>query len=239
MENIKKILLNLKDKKYGEFNSKLCPDTKRKIIGVRIPLLRELAKNILKTVKKENADLSEIEVLDKILKNLDDEYFEEILIEGFIIGYAKCDIREKKKYIEKFVPKIDSWQITDTFVPTLKIKDKDLDYVLKFIMPYLGSSKEFEVRFAVIMLLDYYIADEYVDKVIEILDSINHDGYYVKMGVAWCLAEVGIKFNDRLMKYLKGKNNLDKFTYNKTLQKMIESYRIDEKQKAILRKMKK
>ena len=88
------------------------------------------------------------------------------------------------------------------------------------------------------MLLDYFIFDEYIEKVINILDKINHEGYYVKMAVAWCLAEIGIKYNEKLMNYLKGKNSLDDFTYNKTLQKMIESYRITNEQKDILRKMK-
>ena len=95
-------------------------------------------------------------------------------------------------------------------------------------MPYFSSNKEFEIRFAVIMLLDYYINEKYVNQVIEILDKVKHDGYYVKMGVAWCLAEIGIKFNDKLLAYLNGENNLDKFTFNKTLQKMIESYRIND-----------
>ncbi len=87
-------------------------------------------------------------------------------------------------------------------------------------------------------MLDYFVTEEYVDEVIKNLDRINHEGYYVKMGVAWTLAEIGIKFNNKAMKYLEGKNNLDKFTFNKTLQKMIESYRISDSQKDILRKMK-
>ena len=78
-----------------------------------------------------------------------------------------------------------------------------------------------------------------VDEVINILNNISHDGYYVKMGVAWCLCEIGIKYNKKFMKYMKSKDNkLDKFTYNKALQKMIESYRIDDCQKDILRQMK-
>ncbi len=235
MKELKQELINLSDEKYRKFNQKLCPDTKRKILGIRIPNLRNFAKQL---IKENNTTNNSKEELDNILKKLDDEYFEEIAVQGFIIGYAKIDIKEKMPYIKNFVPKIDSWEISDTFVPTLKIKEKDLDEVLKFIKPYFKSSEEFEVRFAVIMLLDYYIREEYIDEVIEILDNIKHDGYYVKMGVAWCLAEIGVKFNTKLMLYLNGKNNLDKFTFNKTLQKMIESYRIDENQKDILRKMK-
>ena len=143
MENIKQELINLSDKKYKEFNKKLCPDTKRKMLGIRIPVLRSFAKKLLKEASIENNK----EGLDNLLKSLDDEYFEEIIVQGLIIAYSKCDIEEKIQYIKKFVPKIDSWEITDTFVPTLKIKEKDLGKVFEFIGPYFKSDKEFEVRF--------------------------------------------------------------------------------------------
>ncbi len=235
MENIKETLIALGEEDYKKFNEKLCPDTKRKILGIRIPVLRNFAK---KLVKEYDVGNTTKEKLGNLLKNIDNEYFEEILVQGFIIGYAKCDIEDKLQYIKEFVPKIDSWQISDTFVPTLKIKEKDLKKIFEFINPYLTSNEEFEVRFAVIMLLDYYIIEEYVDKVIQVLDKIKHQGYYVRMGIAWCLAEIGIKFNDKAISYLQSKNNLDKFTYNKTLQKMIESYRINEEQKILLKNMK-
>lgn len=118
--------------------------------------------------------------------------------------------------------------MTDTFAPTLKVKDKDLENYWNFIIPFTKSDKEFEVRFAIISMLDYYIREAYVNEVIKILDNIKHEGYYVKMAIAWTLAEIGIKFNNILMTYLESDNNLDKFTFNKTLQKMIESYRISD-----------
>ena len=107
-----------------------------------------------------------------------------------------------------------------------------------FILKYIYSDKEFEVRFGIVSMLAYFINDKYVDKVIENLNNILHEGYYVKMAIAWILAEIGIKYNNKAMIFLKGNNNLDKFTYNKTLQKMIESYRIDIKQKESLKNMK-
>ena len=198
------------------------------MLGIRVPILRKLAKQIL----KENNHWDEFVKRDNTI------YFEEVLLQGLIIAYSKKDLKEKEIYIKKFIPKIDSWAINDTFVPTLKIKDQDLEEYWNFILPYTKSEKEFEVRFAVTSMLDYFINDEYVDKVLEELDNIKHEGYYVKMGVAWTLAEIGIKYNNKALKYLRGKNNLDKFTFNKTLQKMIESYRIDSKQKELLRTMK-
>lgn len=189
--------------------------------------LRKLAQKI---AKEEN--------WQEFLKQAEDTYFEEVLLQGLVIAYAKIEIDEKLEYIKWFVPKIDSWAISDTFCPTLKIKKKDLEKVWNFILPYLNSKKEFDVRFAVIMMLDYYITEEYVEQVLEKLDKISHEGYYVKMAVAWTICEIGIKFNEKAMKYLQGDNHLDKFTFNKALQKMRESYRIDKEQKEILRQMK-
>lgn len=227
IKNIEEKLINLKNDKYQKFSSKSCPDTNREILGIRIPQLRNIAKEIVKDYDWKN-----------YIENANDKYFEEVMLQGFVIAYSKIPIDEKLNLIKEFVPKIDSWAICDSFVPTLKIKKSDLEKVWKFILPYTKSKKEFEIRFLVIIMLDYYINDEYVDKVIEILDKIKHDGYYVKMGVAWTLAEIGIKYNDKAMKYLTCKNNLDDFTYNKTLQKMIESYRIDNNQKIVLKNMK-
>jgi len=177
--NIRKELLKLKNEEYKEFNKKLCPDTKKELLGIKVPNIRSLSKEILKELS-----------IDDALVQIKEEYFEEIILKGFVIAYSKMDFIDKKRYIEKFIPLIDSWAISDTFIPALKIKTTELEQAWKFIIPYTKSSKEFDIRFAVIMMLDYFIVDEYVDKVLSELDKIRHEGYYVKMGVAWCLAEI-------------------------------------------------
>ena len=226
-EEIEKRLIDISEESQKKLNVKLCPDTNKEILGIRIPKLRKLAKDIVKEEKWE-----------QFIKESQDKYFEEVLLQGLSIAYSKKSLQEKYIYMKEFIPKMDSWAMTDTFTPTLKVKDKDLENYWNFIIPFTKSDKEFEVRFAIISMLDYYIREEYVNEVIKILDNIKHEGYYVKMAIAWTLAEIGIKFNDILMTYLESDNNLDKFTFNKTLQKMIESYRISDNQKSVLRKMK-
>lgn len=225
--NLRKEIEKLEDVEYRKFNKNICKDTSYEMLGVRIPLLRDIAK---KVAREEN--------WTSYINMNDIKYFEEVLVKGLIIAYSKIEFEKKKKYIKEYVPYLDSWALTDSFCPTLKIKEKDLKNVWNFILPYIKSDKEFEVRFAIIMMLDYFLIDDYVDIVIEELNKIKHEGYYVKMGVAWCLAEIGTKYNDKLMQFLEGENNLDDFTYNKTLQKMIESYRISSEHKNILRQMK-
>lgn len=227
LDFIKEELEKNAENKCREFNKKLCPDTQKEILGVKIPVLRKLAKKIIASNPEE------------YLKNAPNDYLEEIVLEGLVIASLKIDIASKLEKLKKYIPKIDSWVITDTVCPTIKPKSSELDIVWDFISPYAKSQKEFEIRFAVIMMLDYFLTDEYVDQVIMTLDTIKTDKYYAEMAIAWCLAEIGICYNQKAMAYLKGKHHLSEFTYNKTLQKMIESYRITEEQKVLLRKMKK
>ena len=217
-------LFEVQDKEYQKFQSKLCPNINN-IIGVRIPILRKMAKQIA----KENAE--------EFLNNTKIEFYEEKMLYGFVIGYMKENLSEKIKYLDKFVPMIDNWAICDCSINTFKFVQNNLEEIWNYLQKYVKSNKEYELRFAIIMLMDYYLVDNYIDKVLDLYNQIKNDGYYVKMAVAWAIAEAYIKYPEKVMKILK-ENDLDNFTYNKTLQKMIESYRIDESVKDFLRKMK-
>ncbi|NFO05515.1 DNA alkylation repair protein [Clostridium botulinum] len=221
---IKEKIFELSDSKYKEFHSKLCPNTNN-IVGVRVPILRNLAKEIAKGIWID------------YLSQPENEYYEEIMLQGMVIGLAKMDIDERIKYIEEFVPKIYNWGICDTFCAGLKCFKSNKEKGFELLNKYLDSQKEFELRFAIVLLLDFYIVDEYIDRGIEILDNIHHDGYYVKMAVAWAISICYIKYPKKTMIYLKD-NKLDDFTYNKALQKITESYRVDKDEKIIIRNMK-
>lgn len=218
---------NISDEKYREFHKSICPGVDQ-IIGVRIPKLRNYAKELLKKYKCQD-----------LLNILEDEYYEEIMLKGMLIGLnQKENIEETIKRIKKFVPEINNWAICDTFCAGLKTTKKNKEKIWEIIKKYLESKQEFEIRFAVVMILDYYIEEKYLKEIYKICDKIKHEGYYVKMAVAWCLSICLIKYYDQTIEYLNN-CHLDDFTYQKSIQKAIESYRITKEQKEELRKMKK
>lgn len=226
MENIKEKIFELEDREYKEFHGKLCPGTNN-IIGVRVPILRNYAKELIKKYS-----------IEEILENLGNEYYEEIMLEGMIIGIAKLEVEQRIKYIKEFVPKIDNWAVCDITCAGLKFTSKNKERVWELIQEYLKSDKEFELRFAIVMMLDFFITDEYIKLVLKKLNNIKHEGYYVKMAVAWAISICFIKYQEETMPLIK-ENNLDDFTNNKAIQKIIESYRVDKQIKEELKKFKK
>ena len=219
-----KKLFEIADEEYRKFHSSLCPNTNN-IIGVRIPTLREMAKEIAKQRPQE------------FLSEIDDRYYETVMLYGMVIGYLKSSLEEKQKYLDIFVPKIDNWAVCDCCISTYKFTNKHLEEMWEYIQKYINSDKEFEVRFAVIMLMDYYLNDKYIDKVLKILGEIKHEGYYVKMGVAWAISVAFVKYEEKTRQFLAN-STLDDFTYNKSLQKIIESNRVGKKVKSEIREMK-
>ena len=231
-EIIKKELMEMADIKYKEFHKNLCPKMKREIIGVRIPILRNYAKKLVAQNEQET-----------ILNEIGNEYYEEIMLQGMIIGLNKeKDIEKIQKQIKKFVSKIDNWAVCDTFCAGLKITKKHKTEMWNFLQPYLKSDKEFYVRFGVVMLLDYYIEEKFLLQIFDIFNQIyeisRERQYYVQVAVAWAIAESFAKFYEQTKEYLKT-SKIDIFTYNKSIQKAIESYRITKQQKEELKKLKK
>lgn len=224
-KEVRKKLIDLADEKYRKFHCNLCPGVEN-ILGVRLPILREIAKNLSKDENYSN------------YLNIDEtKYYEEIMIEGLIIGYLKIDNENRFKYIKEFIPKINNWAICDSFCNNLKFTKKNLSEVWDFILPYASSENEFDVRFAVVMMLNFYMIEDYIDQVLNTLNNIHHDGYYVKMAVAWAISFAYINFPEKTLVFLKN-NNLDKFTYNKSLQKIIESNRVSSENKDLIKSMK-
>ncbi|MNI54097.1 DNA alkylation repair enzyme [compost metagenome] len=218
------------DQKYQKFATALIPNIdKDTVLGVRLSELRKIAKALLKDNWRA--------YLQENLRCLENEYFEEIMIQGMLIGYLKTDIEEILQYIVDYVPKINNWSVCDSFCIGLKFTNKNKDRVWSFLQKYLASTQEYELRFGVVMLLNFFVDEERIGEVLKHLDYIKHEGYYVKMAVAWALSICFIKLPEQTMVLLLD-NSLDDFTYNKALQKITESYRIDQDTKIRIRGMK-
>lgn len=224
--NIRERLFELQDLRYKEFHSKLCSNTKYEIIGVRVPILRSISKDIIKENYKD------------FLDNYKPEYYEEIILKALVIGNSKINIDETIFYLRKFIPLIDNWAVCDTLCSNLKITNKNKEKMWKFLQKYAVSIKEYEVRFAIVMFLNYYIDKEYLNDIFYMIDNVNNNDYYVKMAIAWFISIAYIKEKNITLEYLKF-SKIDDWTFNKSIQKIIESYRVSDEEKSSLKKLKK
>ena len=151
-----------------------------------------------------------------------------------VIGHIKDN---KYSYIESFIPKIDNWSICDSFCCGLKETKNDLETMWKFLKKYLNSKKEFELRFAYVILLNYFINDKYINKVLKTIDTYKRNEYYANMAVAWTLSICFIKYPQITLKYLEN-SKLDDWTFNKSIQKICESNQINKVTKEKIKKLK-
>ncbi len=224
-EIVKEELKALADKKYKEFHSGLCPGI-HNILGVRIPVLRKYAKDFLKRFPEVSFQV------------IDDEFNEEIMLKGMLIGIlGKDDYETNISNIRYLVDRIDNWAVCDSFVTGLKFIKKNPEEYWQFVKGFVTKEKEFEKRFAYVVMLSYYITDPYIDEVLELLVNEKSQEYYVYMAVAWALSVCLIKYFDKTL-YAMNHSKLWETTYNKAIQKACESYRITPEQKAKLRDLK-
>ena len=223
--NIRKQLEKLSEKDYQKFSAALLPNINN-VLGVRLPVLRKLSKEIFKD-----------KVCEKFLKTTKFKYMEEYMLKGMVICLLNRPIEEILSYVKDFVPLIDNWSVCDSFCCSLKITNENLDFVWVFLKPYFKSEKEFEIRFAYVMLLNYFLVDEYIDKVLILLDEFKDDRYYSKMAVAWLVSACYVKYPEKTEQYLK-KSKLNIWTFNKSIQKICESLKVDKETKERLKLMK-
>lgn len=221
---IREQITKLAEPEYQEFSSKLLPGVSN-ILGVRLPNLRKIAKQIAK------------EDWRTYLKKASDASYEEIMLQGMVIGYINTNLDELIPYIIEFVPKIDNWSVCDSFCSSLKITKNDPERMWELLKTYLTDSREYFIRFGVVMLLNYFISEKYVKEALLALDSITSSAYYVQMGIAWAISMYYVKLPSQTMPYLEN-NHLDDFTYNKALQKITESLKVDQYTKSEIRSMK-
>lgn len=224
-EEFLKTLYSLQDLKYKQFHSKLIMSDK--LIGVKTPELKKIAKVIAKSNYLE------------FFKENRHELYEENLVHGLILGYLKLDYEKLKPLVNEFIPYIDNWAVCDMTVANLKVykKNKTKDIVFNDIKKYITDDSIWINRFGYVLLLNYYIEEEYISEIFKLCKNYKNE-YYVKIAIAWLISMCYIKFSDRTLAFLK-KNKLDTWTHNKAIQKIIESTRVSIEDKKILRGLKK
>ncbi|MCM1178927.1 MAG: DNA alkylation repair protein [Clostridium sp.] len=248
-QDIRDHLMTLSESEYKEFSAALIPGVNN-MLGIRLPELRKLAKQIAKSDWKEAVCEEDI-------------YFEEKMLRGMILNYVKGEYGEILPYITAFIPLVDNWSVCDSVFMGMAILQKDRERTWGYIQPYFYSGKEFEVRVALIIMMQHLLKCDAEGKKISrlrtvdmqavnndteepgmfinrILGAINREfteGYYASMAAAWLLAECFCVYPYHTMEFMK-ENALDKVTFHKGIRKILESRIPTDEVKQILRCMK-
>lgn len=214
-------LLELKDEAYGDFQAKLTPGVDRStIIGVRIPLLRKLAKEIYKSGEYKD-----------LLKSLPCKFYDETMLCGLAISEIK-DYVECVDAVERILPYVDNWAICDILSP--KVFKKHRKELIEKIYEWSASDETYTCRFGLEMLMTHFLDSDYKKEYLDIPANIKSEEYYINMMIAWFYATALAKKWDDTIEYIVNQR-LDKWTHNKTIQKAVESRRISNEQKDYLR----
>ncbi len=218
--------LSVGNAEYADFNKRIVA-TDKQVLGVRMPDLRELAKRIAKDWGFND--------IKQFLNELNDDVYEQIILAGLLINQIKLSNTEKLELTKLYLVKVDSWTHIDTFVESKP--DNQTDFWYKVAIDCLGSDRELTVRYGVVLLMKNFLRPDYIDKVLEAVNSIDHQGFYVKLAIAWLYAESAINFYDRAMTSIS-EHRIDNWTSKKALQKMLESNRISPENKVSIRQIK-
>lgn len=222
--NIQKDLFGFQDLEYRDFHSRLMPTVDyERIIGIRIPVLRKYAKELFKS-----------EEYTEFLKELPHKYYEENNLHAFLIEQIK-DFNVAIKETEEFLPYIDNWATCDCFQQRVFKKHKT--ELLKHIFEWLKSNKAYTVRYGINQLMTHFLDDEFNEKHLKMVAGVKSDEYYINMMRAWYFATALAKQYDKTIPFIEQKF-LDAWTHNKTIQKAVESHRIDKDTKEYLKKLK-
>ena len=224
LEEIRKQLFEFQDVKYKDFQKNLIPTVDpESIIGVRTPELRKYAKQLLKENKT-----------DDFLSDLPHKYFDENQLHAFILSELK-DYEKCVEEVCRFLPYVDNWATCDQMSPNVFKKHRT--ELMEYIKQWLASEKTYTVRFAIGMLMQHYLDDEFDIGYAEMVQEVKSEEYYINMMIAWYFATALAKQYDNILPILE-QNRLDVWTHNKVIQKAVESYRIMPEQKAYLKSLK-
>lgn len=222
--DIQQVLFESRDLAYREFQAKLIPNiAKESILGVRTPILREMAKKLKKEAQERD-----------FLERLPHAYFDENQLHAFTISLEK-DFERCVASVEVFLPYVDNWATCDQLSP--KVFKKHRRELLSYIKKWLASEHTYTIRFGVGMLMEHFLDEDFEPEGLELVAELRSEEYYVNMMRAWYFATALAKQYEAALLYLQ-KGRMDLWTHRKTIQKAIESNRITAEQKDYLRSLK-
>lgn len=210
----------LTDDKFREFSSKIVVGS-RPLLGVRVPYLKRVAKNVSR------------ETIDEYFENCEFKYFEDTLVYGLLA--ARLDYDDFLKVLPVYLGKIDSWALVDSFVPTISCVKSHRKEFFEYIRSRIFSAENFELRFCIIALMDWFL-EEKIQFILKSLEKIDGKGYYNDMAIAWLLSVAFIKRRMETLAYLKI-DELSDFTHNKAISKICDSFRVNEEDKINIKKL--
>ena len=221
MTEIQQRLFALQDVGYRDFHAALMPTVdKALVIGVRMPALRALAKELKGT-----------ELAADFMAALPHKYYEENNLHAALIGHIR-DFDACMAAVERFLPYVDNWATCDMMNPKALAKDKAA--LLERIRLWLQSSHTYTVRFGMEMLMNHFLEEDFREEYLALVASVQSEEYYIRMMQAWFFATTLAKQWDTTLPYIE-QHRLEKDTHNKTIQKAVESFRITDEKKALLK----
>ena len=212
----------LSDPGYRDFNLSLVPGVDAPSLGIRLPVLRSIGRELMGGNWRAFLESSRSHPL-----------FEVRMLHGIVLGGARCPIDEKIGLLDAFLPCVDNWAVCDTLCSSLKPKASEKDALFGFMCDCAASDEEFRKRFGLIMMMNRYREDAYAPAVLAAYRSFSHPGYYARMGAAWGLATLFLFQREGVLDILES-GCLDDFTHNKAIQKARESYRVSDEDKRML-----
>ena len=224
MTEIQEKLFALRDEKYRDFNASLIPTVdKAAVIGVRVPQLRRLAKEL------KNGPLAA-----EFMADLPHEYHDENLLQALLINENK-DFGLCMEELEAFLPYVDNWAVCDMLGP--KVLSKNKEELMERILLWLDSPHAYTQRFGMGMLMSHFLEEDFREEYLELVAAVKSEEYYVRMMQAWYFATALAKQYDSAVKYIEGRR-LESWTHNKSIQKARESFRVSPEHKAYLKTLK-
>lgn len=224
MTEIQNLLFANADEKYAQFQANLTPTIPRELfIGVRVPVIRKLAKDLYKKGEYE-----------EFIQTLPHVYYDENLLHGILLTQIK-DVNNLIEELDRFLPFVDNWAVCDTMKPKVFSKHKEI--LLEKIQEWIHSDKTYTIRFGIGMMMGYFLDQDFKKEYLDWISKLRSEEYYVNMMIAWYFATALTKQWDASIEYLEQKK-LDVWTHNKSIQKAIESRCISDERKEYLRSLK-